>query len=238
MNTGRSREAGQALLLVTLSLLVLTGAIGLSIDMGYLRYTKRRLQTAADSAAVAGASELKDGDYQAAAFLMAANTLVLALVGWLGFGQESVEARLWLAGLALVHAVVGVSTRIERRISPDFLPTGSGPDLVHHLALIEYIQEHWRLVHDVRLSEYLGEMVDYTPGLHLLVALAAAWIPGVDALPGRTFSGRVNTVSLEAEPGTGSRLQYPVVITIDNQDAKLRPSMTAHLRFGRRPQAQ
>jgi hypothetical protein len=68
MNTGRSREAGQALLLVTLSLLVLTGAIGLSIDMGYLRYTKRRLQTAADSAAVAGASELKDGDYQAAAF--------------------------------------------------------------------------------------------------------------------------------------------------------------------------
>src|SRR5205814_5750791 len=54
-----------------------------------------------------------------AAFLMAANTLVLALVGWLGFGQESVEARLWLAGLALVHAVVGVSTRIERRISPE-----------------------------------------------------------------------------------------------------------------------
>src|SRR5436190_3060086 len=36
--------------------------------MGYLRYTKRRLQTAADSAAVAGASELKDGNYQAAAF--------------------------------------------------------------------------------------------------------------------------------------------------------------------------
>ena len=60
----------------------------------------------------------------------------------------------------------------------------------------------------------------------------------VDALPGRTFSGRVNSVSLEAEPGTGSRLQYPVVITIDNQDAKLRPSMTAHLRFGRQPQAQ
>src|SRR5262249_56882572 len=35
---------------------------------------------------------------------------------------------------------------------PDFLPTGSGPDLVHHLALIEYIEAHSRLVHDVRLS--------------------------------------------------------------------------------------
>ena len=64
---------------------------------------------------------------------------------------------------------------------PEFLPTGSGPDLVHHLALVEYIQEHWRLVHDLRLSEYLGEMVDYTPGLHLMIALAAAWLPG-DAL--------------------------------------------------------
>jgi hypothetical protein len=65
---------------------------------------------------------------------------------------------------------------------PEFLPTGSGPDLVHHLALIEYIQQHWTLVHDVRLSEYLGEMVDYTPGFHLLVALAGAWLPGIDAL--------------------------------------------------------
>jgi len=67
------------------------------------------------------------------------------------------------------------------RARPELLPTGSGPDLVHHLALIDYIEQHWRLVHDVRLSEYLGEMVDYTPGFHLLAALVAAWIPG-DAL--------------------------------------------------------
>ena len=59
---------------------------------------------------------------------------------------------------------------------PEFLPTGSGPDLVHHLALIGYIEQHWRLVHDVRLSEYLGEMIDYTPGVHLLAALAGAWL--------------------------------------------------------------
>jgi hypothetical protein len=59
---------------------------------------------------------------------------------------------------------------------PDWLPTGSGPDLAHHLALIEYIERHQRLVHDVRLSEYLGEMIDYTPGVHLLAVLAGAWL--------------------------------------------------------------
>jgi hypothetical protein len=67
MKPNRWRESGQALVFVALSLLVLTGVVGLSVDMGYLRYTKRRLQTAADSAAVAGASELQTGNYRAAA---------------------------------------------------------------------------------------------------------------------------------------------------------------------------
>jgi len=67
------------------------------------------------------------------------------------------------------------------RARPDFLPTGSGPDLAHHLSLLEYIQRHWRLPHDVSLYEYLGEMVDYTPGSHLLAVLAGAWV-GSDAL--------------------------------------------------------
>jgi hypothetical protein len=63
----RYRKNGQALIFVAFGLLVLPGAVGLGIDMGYLRYLKRRLQTAADSAAIAGASELKSGDYGAAA---------------------------------------------------------------------------------------------------------------------------------------------------------------------------
>ena len=54
------------------------------------------------------------------------------------------------------------------RARPDFLPTGTGSDLAHHLALIAYIEQHWRLVHDARLGAYLGEMIDYTPGAHLL----------------------------------------------------------------------
>jgi hypothetical protein len=67
------------------------------------------------------------------------------------------------------------------RARPDFLPTGSGPDLAHHLSLLEYIQRHWRLPHEYALYEYLGEMVDYTPGSHLLAVLAGVW-GGSDAL--------------------------------------------------------
>jgi uncharacterized membrane protein len=63
----RNRESGQALIFVGLSLVVLTAVVGLAIDLGYLRYTKRRLQTAADSAAIAGASELNNGNFVTAA---------------------------------------------------------------------------------------------------------------------------------------------------------------------------
>jgi hypothetical protein len=59
-------QKGQALIFATLGIHVFTGVCGLAIDIGYLRYEKRRLQTAADSAAIAAASEL-NGDYTAAA---------------------------------------------------------------------------------------------------------------------------------------------------------------------------
>lgn len=54
-------EAGQALPLVAAALLVLLGIMGLSIDMGVLRYDKRLQQTAADAAAIAGAQNLASG---------------------------------------------------------------------------------------------------------------------------------------------------------------------------------
>ena len=41
--------------------------------------------------------------------------------------------------------------------------------------LIRYIEEHWRLVHQAGVEDYLGEMVYYTPGSHILAALAGAW---------------------------------------------------------------
>jgi len=60
-------DAGQALLLMALSMIVLCGFAGLGIDMGYLRYMKRQMQAATDSAALAGAAEVGYGDVTSAA---------------------------------------------------------------------------------------------------------------------------------------------------------------------------
>ncbi|HLW81382.1 MAG TPA: pilus assembly protein TadG-related protein [Candidatus Acidoferrales bacterium] len=57
----RNKEAGQALVLTAVALVVLMGFAGLAIDMGVLRYEKRLQQTAADAAAIAGANNLAYG---------------------------------------------------------------------------------------------------------------------------------------------------------------------------------
>lgn len=54
----RKSESGQALVFAALALVVLIGFAGLAIDMGVLRYQKRLQQSAADAAALAGASNL------------------------------------------------------------------------------------------------------------------------------------------------------------------------------------
>ncbi len=60
-------DAGQALILFAFTMVVLMGFAGMGIDMGYLRYMRRTMQAATDSAAVAGAAELNYGDVTAAA---------------------------------------------------------------------------------------------------------------------------------------------------------------------------
>ena len=54
-------ERGQVIPIVALALTVLFGAAALAVDVGYWRYQERLQQAAADSAAVAGASELALG---------------------------------------------------------------------------------------------------------------------------------------------------------------------------------
>jgi Flp pilus assembly protein TadG len=49
------REAGQALIMVTLSISVLLGMIGLAVDLGWSYYRRQAAQTAAESAATAAA---------------------------------------------------------------------------------------------------------------------------------------------------------------------------------------
>lgn len=70
----RKDEAGQALLIVAAAFVVLMLAAGLSIDMGYLRYEKRRLQMAADSAAIAGANSCKESSGCEASYITEGQT--------------------------------------------------------------------------------------------------------------------------------------------------------------------
>ena len=63
----RKNEAGQALVFTAVGLVALLGFVGLGIDMGVLRYQKRLQQTAADGAAIAGATNLSFGGVQTGA---------------------------------------------------------------------------------------------------------------------------------------------------------------------------
>jgi hypothetical protein len=63
----RKNEAGQALVFTVVGLVALLGFVGLGIDMGVLRYQKRLQQTAADGAAIAGATNLTYGGVQTGA---------------------------------------------------------------------------------------------------------------------------------------------------------------------------
>jgi hypothetical protein len=63
----QQRESGQALVAAVFGLVVLLGAAGLAIDVGYLRYQRRLQQSAADSAALAGAAESAAGNATSAA---------------------------------------------------------------------------------------------------------------------------------------------------------------------------
>jgi hypothetical protein len=54
----RKNQSGQALVFTSIAMVAVLGFVGLGIDMGMLRYQKRLQQTAADAAALAGASNL------------------------------------------------------------------------------------------------------------------------------------------------------------------------------------
>jgi Flp pilus assembly protein TadG len=69
----RNRESGYGLIFAAFGLVVLLGAAGMSVDIGYLRYQRRLLQSAADSAALAGAAQLGAGTGGAAAVTAAKN---------------------------------------------------------------------------------------------------------------------------------------------------------------------
>ena len=54
----RQPEAGQALVVVAIGMVVILGFLGLGLDLGYLRHVKREAQRTADAAAIAAALEI------------------------------------------------------------------------------------------------------------------------------------------------------------------------------------
>lgn len=133
------------------------------------------------------------------------STLALAaasayLVDLAGFGIAPVPVLLvsitgaatlaWLAGsgrpntpdlLAWAGIVLFVSIALLRLSWPALVPAGRGPDLAHHLLLVDYIEQHRQLVHDRSLDASMGEMAHYTPGAHVLAVLIGSWC-GSDGL--------------------------------------------------------
>ncbi|HEX6164997.1 MAG TPA: hypothetical protein VFZ31_16635 [Vicinamibacterales bacterium] len=93
-------------------------------------------------------------------------------------GPQSADLLAW-AGIVLVLIAI-----LLRMSWPSLVPPGRGPDLTHHLLLVDYIQQTGHLVHDPSLDGAMGEMAHYTPAAHLLAVIVGGLL-GVDGL--RTF---------------------------------------------------
>ena len=76
---------------------------------------------------------------------------------------------------AWVGIVVLMVAVLLRASWPSLVPPGRGPDLTHHLLLVDYIEHTGHLVHDRSLDGSMGEMAHYTPASHLLAVMAGRW---------------------------------------------------------------
>jgi hypothetical protein len=76
--------------------------------------------------------------------------------------------------LASCGVFVGVAAVLAYFAWPALLPPGRGPDLTHHLMLVDFLERNWRLP-DASAVAVMVEMAHYTPGVHLLAALAGSW---------------------------------------------------------------
>ncbi|MEZ2347768.1 pilus assembly protein TadG-related protein [Terriglobus sp. RCC_193] len=78
-------DSGQVLVVVALCLVVLIGFLGLAVDIGFVRHEQRRLQAAADAAALAGALEVRVcGDSPNCSAMQTAAQTALAENGYSG----------------------------------------------------------------------------------------------------------------------------------------------------------
>lgn len=123
----RKNESGQALIFAVAVLgIALMGFAGMGIDMGMMRYQKRLLQTAADAAAIAAATDLKTGGITAAA------TNAVAQNGFTGATSNTGACPTTVAGLTVTvnnppqsgpHAGTGTSTDYVEVCVAELQPT-------------------------------------------------------------------------------------------------------------------
>ncbi len=127
-----------------------------------------------------------------AAALLALTSIIAYVIDWAGFGLQAWPALGAAIALTIVAAVlrprpihpsagdlvawagivVFVVAMFLRMSWPSLVPPGRGPDLTHHLLLVDYIEQHGHLVHDRSLDGAMGEMAHYTPASHLLAVIA------------------------------------------------------------------
>ena len=106
----------------------------------------------------------------------------IGLVAGLSVAQRLVRrhepdvAPAWPWGLI----VLGVLVILASPTWPALLPPGGASDLTHHLMLVDVLERTRHLVDGAASEAALGEMAHYTPGLHLLIVVAASLV-GVDA---------------------------------------------------------
>ena len=90
-------------------------------------------------------------------------------------GPQAADLTAWLG---IVVFLIAMFLRLSW---PSLVPPGRGPDLTHHLLLVDYIEQTGHLVHDRSLDGSMGEMAHYTPASHLLAVIGGA-VFGVDGL--------------------------------------------------------
>jgi len=155
-----------------------------------------------------------------APFTVLALAIAAAGASWWWLRRRATADRPAAAAFAIL--TTGTFAWLMWRARPDFLPTGSGSDLAHHLALLAYVEQHGRLPHDAILGAYLGEMIDYTPGAHLLAVLAGAWLHrnalhalhSVVAVTAALKSGLVFLIARRLMPDGIPRLPFAILAAL------------------------
>ena len=111
-------ESGQTILIVALALVVLILAAGLAIDIGYMRYQKRLVQMAADSAAIAGAANMIAGAADVNCTGAACASGEAGTNSWYnGFNPSSAGTTITVSSPPADGAYAGIASYVEASIT-------------------------------------------------------------------------------------------------------------------------